>query len=121
MRLLWLILFCAAPASAWAAEPPSLAGAALQTGCALLVVIGLILGLYALARKRLLLGKIGGKAITVVEMRPLAPKSTLALVEVRGREYLLGLSPAGIQLLAEVSANAGPAKPEFAALLAETK
>jgi len=121
MRLFWIVLFCAAPASAWAAEPPSLAGAAVQTGCALLVVIGLILGLYALTRKRLLLGKFGGKAIAVVEMRPLAPKNTLALVEVRGREYLLGLSPAGIHLLAEVSAGAGPDKPEFAALLAENK
>ena len=121
MRLLALALLFAAPVSAWAAEPPSLAAAALQTGWALLVVIGLILALYALARKRLLLGKIGGKAITVVELRPLAPKTTLALVEVRGREYLLGLSPAGIHLLAEVSANAAPDAPDFAALLAESK
>ncbi len=121
MRLLALALLVAAPASAWAAEPPSLAAAALQTGWALLVVIGLILALYALARKRLLLGKIGGKAITVVELRPLAPKTTLALVEVRGREYLLGLSPAGIHLLAEVSANAAPDAADFAALLAESK
>ena len=93
--------------------------AALRMTWALLVVVGLILAIYGLARRRLFLGKTGGSVINIVAMRPLMPKSTLALVEVRGREYLLGVSASGIHLLAEVPAKAGEAQPAFDQVLAE--
>jgi len=107
------------PATAWAAEPSDMTSALLRTLWALLVVVGLILALYGLSKKRLLPGKTGGSAIRIVELRPLQPRSTLALVEVRGREYLLGVSTGSIQLLADLSAEPGKQPPDFPTLLAK--
>jgi len=117
LSLLFLTLF---PTMAWAAEPPSMTSALLRTAWALLVVVGLILALYGLSKKRLFLGKIGGNAaITIIELRPLQPKSALALVRVRGREYLLGVSAGSIQLLADLSEEPDQQQPDFPTLLAE--
>lgn len=107
------------PAMAWAAEPPTIGSALLRTAWALLVVTGLILALYGLSKKKRLLGKHGTKAITIVELRPLQPKSTLALVEVRGREYLLGVSANSIQLIADLSEGSPAAAKDFPTVLAE--
>lgn len=107
------------PNSALAADTLSIGSAALQMIWALLVVVGLILAIYGLARRRLFLGKTGASVVNIVAMRPLMPKSTLALVEVRGREYLLGVSASGIHLLAEVPTKASEARPEFSQVLAE--
>lgn len=120
MRWPLLVFFVLVPATAWAAEPSSLTASALQMGWALLIVVGLILALYALARKRPFLGKMGGQAIRVVEMRPLLPKNTLVLVEVRGKEYLLGISSNGIHLLADLSGPHQDDSADFAAVLAKT-
>ena len=107
------------PASAWAAAPADLASALLQTGWALLVVVGLILALYGLSKKRLSLGKTGGKLINVIELRPVLPKATLALVEVRGREYLVGIGADSIHLLADLSGEPVNEPTNFSAILAE--
>lgn len=97
-----------------------MANAALQTLWALLIVVGLILALYALACKRFALGGLGSGNIKVIEMRPLLPKATLALVEVRGREYLLGISGGNIQLLADLQATPPETQPtSFSQLLRE--
>ncbi len=119
MRAVVFLLPVLLPNTAQATETLSMGSAVLQMTWALLVVVGLILAIYGLARRRLFLGKTGGNAINIVAMRPLMPKSTLALVEVRGQEYLLGVSAAGIHLLAEVPAKAGEAQPEFSQVLAE--
>lgn len=121
MQTAWICLFLFFPATALAGENPSLGTAALQTVWALLIVVGLILACYALARKRLVQGKFGGNAIRVVEMRPLFPKATLALVEVRGREYLLGINAGNIQLLAELPSGKTGNESDFSGLLAEQK
>jgi flagellar protein FliO/FliZ len=118
MQALYLFLLVLSPATALAADPPSMGAAALQVTWALLVVVGLILAIYGIARKRLLLGKMGGNAIKIIEIRPLMPKSTLALVEVRGKEYLLGISANGIHLLADFSGDAA-GRPDFQSLLAK--
>ncbi len=118
MHFVALFLMLLTPAIALAAELPSMGGALLQMGWALLVVTGLILAIYGLAKKRLFLGKMGGNAIKIIEMRPLMPKSSLALVEVRGKEYLLGISADRIQLIADLSQDAKD-KPDFDSLLAE--
>ena len=120
MHLVALFLMLLTPTTALAAELPSMGGALLQMGWALLVVMGLILAIYGLAKKRLLLGKIGGNAIRIIEMRPLMPKSSLALVEVRGKEYLLGISADRVQLIADFSEDAKD-KPDFESLLAERR
>lgn len=67
---------------------------------ALVLVIGLMLLLYALAKKRfkLLPGHRQG-AIQVIEMRYLAPKKAVALVKVRGQELLLGVGQEQVSLL----------------------
>ena len=120
MRLFPSCLIALLPGCAWAAEAPSMANAALQTLWALLVVAGLILALYALARKRFALGGLGSGTIKVIEMRPLLPKTSLALVEVRGREYLLGISSGNIQLLADLSETVPQQpQPSFSQLLRE--
>jgi flagellar protein FliO/FliZ len=120
MQFVALFLMLLIPASVQAAETPSMGGAMLQMGWALLVVIGLILAIYGLTKKRFLLGKMGGNAIKIIELRPLMPKSSLALVEVRGQEYLLGISADRIQLIADLSQNPQDKdKPNFDSLLAE--
>lgn len=118
-----VLLLILTPAPARAAESFSMGSALLQTSWALLLVAGLILAIYGIAKKRLSLGKIGGSAIKIVELRPIMPKSTLALVEIRGKEYLLGISANGIHLIADVSGNADArdAKPDFESLLAASK
>ena len=119
MPMLCFLLLAFFPATAWAAEPPTMASAVLQTAWALLVVAGLILALYGLSKKKLFLGKMSGNAIKIIELRPLQPKSTLALVEVRGREYLLGISTGGIHLLADLSGETSTQHKDFPTLLAE--
>jgi flagellar protein FliO/FliZ len=120
MRFLPLCLIPWISSNAWGAEATSMANAALQTLWALLIVVGLILALYALARKRFALGGLGSGNIKVIEMRPLLPKATLALVEVRGREYLLGISGGNIQLLADLQATPPETQPtSFSQLLRE--
>ncbi len=121
MRTAWICLVALFPANALAGESPSMATAALQTLWALLIVVCLILALYALARKRLMAGKLGGNNIQVIEIRPLGPKATLALVEVRGREYLLAINAGEIRLLAEPSRGKQNNETDFHSILAESK
>lgn len=108
-----------APAPVLGADGLPMSRMLLQTGWALLVVIGLILAIYGIARRRLLPGRSSGNVIRVVEMRPLLPRTTLALVEVRGHEYLLAVSPTGTTCLALVNSSADPDTPDFKAVLAE--
>lgn len=59
----------------------------------LLVVLGIILILYGLLRKRFsILGSSPDRKIHVIEIRPLMGKKALCLVNVKNRQYLLGLS-----------------------------
>jgi flagellar protein FliO/FliZ len=67
----------------------------------LLVVLGVILALYGLLRKRFsLLSNISDRAITIVEMKPLMGRKALCLISVKGNEYLLGISGDRINHLA---------------------
>ncbi len=81
----------------------------------LLIVLGIILILYALARKRFsLLHSPEKSAIKVVEIRHLMPKKSLCLIEVKGREYLLALNSDNISLIADLAVSA---ETSFAAAL----
>ena len=69
----------------------------------LLVVLGILLLLYGLLKKRFsLLGNDGRREIQVVEIRPLMGKKALCLVTVKGQEFLLGLSGDQITHLATI-------------------
>lgn len=119
MPLFSFLLASLYPAAAWAAETTSMTSAMLRTLWALLVVVGLILALYGLAKRRLRLGPAGGAAIKVIEMRALQPKASLALVEVRGREYLLAISGQSVHLLADLTADTDNKAADFSTLLAD--
>jgi flagellar protein FliO/FliZ len=120
MRALAVLLLLV-PAPAQAADTLPVGRMLLQTGWALLVVVGLILALYGIARRRLTGLRTTAGAIRVVEMRPLTPRATLALVAVRDREYLLAVGQSGATFLAQVSGEAEPEQPDFQAVLAEHK
>ncbi len=84
-----------------AAEPISMWSGLLRTSWALLVVIGLILCIYGLLRKRFGLGALQHGNIKVIEIKHIIPKSTLALVEINDKRLLLGVSTGNISLLAD--------------------
>ena len=120
MRALAALLLLV-PAPALGADSLPVGRMLLQTGWALLLVVGLILALYGIARRRLTGLRTAAGAIRVVEMRPLTPRATLALVAVRDREYLLAVGQSGATFLAQVSGEAEPGPPDFQAVLAEHK
>ena len=91
----------AAAETAPLAAGESLTGAYLRLLAALVLVIGIMLILYALVKKRFsLLHNPGGSRIRLIETRPVAPRKSLCIAEVDGKEFLLGLSQEGISLLA---------------------
>ncbi|MDX9687286.1 flagellar biosynthetic protein FliO [Halopseudomonas formosensis] len=92
----------ALPLTAAAAEPgpgTSLTGQLVQMGLGLLVVVGLIFLLGYLMRRVGPLAPQGGQHIRVISLYPLGPRDRLALVEVGGRQLLLGISPGRITTL----------------------
>lgn len=66
----------------------------------LVAVLGVILIIYGLMRKRLSFVKSNTQAkIKIIEIRHILPKKSICLVEVRGQEFLLGLGNENITLL----------------------
>ena len=75
----------------------------------LLIVLGIILILYGLLRKRFsLFASMPNKEIKVVEIKPLMGKKAICLVEVRGTEYLIGISESQISNIATLPPKKGP-------------
>jgi len=106
----FLTLLALWPVPAGAASPvvasPGFGASLLQVLWGLLVVIGLMLVLYALARKKFsLTGAAGTGRITVLEMRPLMAKTALALVEVEGEKLLIGIGNGTVHMLTTLSAD----------------
>lgn len=67
------------------------------------VVLGLVLLLYYISRKGFVfLPGIKTGAIKLIEMRQLMPKKALCLVEVRGKELLLGIGVDRIELISKL-------------------
>jgi len=70
----------------------------------LLIVLGIILLLYGLLRKRFsILSSPADKEIKILEIKPLMGKKALCLVEIRGEELLLGISESQITHLTSLS------------------
>nr|WP_246429139.1 flagellar biosynthetic protein FliO [Pseudoxanthomonas broegbernensis] len=92
--------------AAHAPATPGLFGAFL----ALLLVLGLILGLAWLLR-RLPGGLRTAEGLRVVGSLPLGAKERLVVVEVGGRQLLLGVTSAGISLLHDLPEPLPPAEP----------
>jgi flagellar biogenesis protein FliO len=74
------------------------------------LVVGLILVLQKAARKwGHALGAGGGpEAIRLLSQRSVGPRLSLAVVEVRGRTLLVGISPQGIHAVADLDASSQP-------------
>lgn len=67
----------------------------------LLIVLAIMLALFAIFKKRFsIMNPRSGKSIRVLEIQPLMPRKSLCLVEVKGKEYLLGVGNETITLLA---------------------
>ncbi len=83
---------------------PTLFSAGLRMFWGLLVVLGILLIIYAIMRKKLSFIKHNdNSAIKIKEIRHLMPKKSLCLVEVGNQEYLLGLGNDTITLISPVS------------------
>ncbi len=115
---IFTIVFFLCSTSAQAAEAFTMGSGLLRMLWALLVVIGVILVIFGLVRKRFGLGRMQQGNIKVLELRHIMPKTTLALVEVRGKVMLLGIGAGRINLLADFPEDAANTS-DFDALLAE--
>ena len=70
----------------------------------LLVVLGIILVLYGIVKKRFsLLSTSPSQNIKILEIKPMMGKKALCLVDVKGQEYLLGISGDQISHIATLS------------------
>lgn len=108
MKTAACLLFCLLfPAAALADEPGGAASmllpAVLKIIAALGIVVGLLLLFYYFSRRGIGFfpaAKTG--AIKTIEVRHLMPKKSLFLVEVRGKEFLLGVGADRIELISRV-------------------
>ena len=112
LRLLCMLsaasgVFISATAKAAETVPSDATSAYFRLLWGLLVVLGILLVLYAAVKKRFSL--FTGNAqnvIKVIEIKPIQPKKSLCLIEVRGRQYLLGFGGDQITLLADLDKQA---------------
>jgi flagellar protein FliO/FliZ len=105
MKLLPTCILVLLPSTAAAAQwgPDTMLPASLKLIGALTVVLGIVLLLYYCSRKGLgFLPRPKTGAIKLIEARHLMPKKSLFLVEVRGRELLLGVGVDRIELLSRI-------------------
>jgi flagellar protein FliO/FliZ len=108
LPLIVTVLALMGDSSAWALgdETPSLLNASLRMTWGLLVVLAVLLIIYVIVKKRLAPMQGRGKGrINVIETRHLMPKKSLFLVEVRGREYLLGAGSDSLELIARIDGD----------------
>lgn len=97
------------PSPAFCSETEFLISSSLKMIWGLLIVLGILLIIYGLARKKLTFIQSGGRgAIKILETRHLMPKKTLFLVEVEGSRYLLGGGADTLSLISRVD----PAEPK---------
>lgn len=105
MRLLGLIIvFVAVPLSAFAAEMPPAevigVGAFIKMLGVLALLVGILYLFYAASRRGFgVLPGVKDGHIKLVETKPLGGRKFLCLVQVRGQEVLLGVSPERIERL----------------------
>ncbi len=106
--LLFLGCQCAAPLDTLAAAPATAATSDTENYFrviwGLLVVLGIILVLYGLLKKRFSLLTAGeNQEIKIIEIKPLMGKKALCLITVKGQEHLLGISGDNITHIAALT------------------
>jgi flagellar protein FliO/FliZ len=120
--LLLLVCQCAAPLNSFAAAAPAAATSDtanyFRVIWGLLVVLGIILVLYGLVKKRFSLLTTGeNQEIKIIEIKPLMGKKALCLISVKGQEHLLGISGDNITHIAALTPQPPPS---FAEVLQAT-
>lgn len=99
-------LLIALPSTAYAAEMEIGMQSYFRAVWGLAIVVALMLGIYYLLRKRFSpLHSTEDKKIKILEIQALMPKKSLYLVEVQGREILLGVSQEAITHIADFPAS----------------
>lgn len=101
----------AAPSLAFSAtsQPTDEYGSYLRVLWALCLVLALILALYALFKKRFsLINPHSTKTIKVIEIQAIGPRKSICLIEVRGKEYLIGVANESITLLSKIDEESSP-------------
>lgn len=97
------------PTASSAAESFTILNSSLKMIWGLLVVLGILLIIYGLVKKRVNLLHGGGKGeIKVIETRHLMPKKSLFLIEVRGQEFLIGSGSDSLSLIAPLNDPIAP-------------
>ncbi len=72
----------------------------------LLVVLGLLLIIYAIAKKKMSFLQNPGKGIIkIIEVKHLLPKKSLYLIEVRGQEYLIASNQDSLSLISPIAGH----------------
>ena len=85
------------------AENFTLLNSSLKMIWGLLIVLGILLIIYGLVKKRVSLLQGGVKGIIkIIESRHLMPKKSLFLIEVRGKEYLVGSGGDSLNLITSI-------------------
>lgn len=108
------------PVQALSADSSYLIGSSLKMIWGLLIVLGILFIIYGLARKKLSFIQGAGKGtIKLIETRHLMPKKTLFLIEIKGKEYLLGAGNDSINLITPIDADEDT--PSFNELLQESE
>jgi flagellar protein FliO/FliZ len=111
---LFPLLVCLSVQTAMAGgEPPISLSATLRLFWGLLIVLGVLLVVSALVRKKLTFfnGGKGKSIITVVETRHLMPKKSVCLIRVRNQEFLIGLGNDQVSLIASIPSDPSEAVP----------
>jgi flagellar protein FliO/FliZ len=94
-----------------AAESQSLLSSSLRMIWGLLIVLGILFIIYIIVKKRFSIVPGGGRGvIKVIEAHHLMPRKSLYLIEVRGKEYLVGTGGDSLQLITKID-GADAAKP----------
>jgi flagellar protein FliO/FliZ len=102
------------------ATDPSLLSAGLRMIWGLIVVLGIILIIYALMRKRFSFARANiDSRIKILEIRQIMPKKSICLVAVGDQEFLIGLGQDTITLLGPVNSKAESTFPETLAAVTD--
>jgi flagellar protein FliO/FliZ len=87
---------------------PDLWTSGIKMAAGLCLVLGLLLGGMALLRKVKGAGLGGRTPIRVLASASLGSRQNIVVVEVEGRRLVVGVTPGGMELLADLSAAGGP-------------
>ena len=120
LAFFFLVCVLLPPDTAYCAvESESFFSTSLRVIWGLLIVLGILFIIYGVMKKKMHFLHMQGKGIIkIIEVRHLMPKKSLYLVEVRGREFLLGAGQNNIELIAPISPAANDS---FADILESSK